>query len=117
MASIEIDNGKVVVIYNRRSGAVIHVHEEIVLEGGHSSSEEEFVQKALTLARSFAQKEIKEASTLVINSEELPGDGRFRVDVRRKQLMTKQVSVKKQRRAASQRPIRRNAGGRVRKSR
>ena len=115
MASIEIDNGKVVVIYNRRSGAVIHVHEEIVLEGGHSSSEHDLVQKALTFARSFAQKEIGDASTLVINSTELPSDGRFRVDVRLKQLLTKQVSVKKQRRVASRKPTKRTASRRVRK--
>jgi hypothetical protein len=117
MASIEIDNGRVVVIYNRRSGAVIHVHEEIVLEGGQSSSQDELIQKALTFARSFAQKEIKDVSTLVINSKELPVHGRFRVDVQRKQLLTKQVAVKKQRGVASKKPMKRTAAGRIRKSR
>jgi hypothetical protein len=87
MASIEIEDGTAVVIYDRRSGKVIHIHEEIVLEGGRKNSQAEVTEIALKLARTFAQKKVGEISSLVLQSKNIPGGSPLRMDLKKKSLI------------------------------
>jgi len=83
---IEIGDGIAVVVYDARTGAVRHVHEEITLEGGRTSTPEDLVKNALGLASSFGRKD-SNLATLVLSGEELREAGRIRVDVNAKRLI------------------------------
>ena len=82
MDPIEIPDGVVVVIYDRSSGAVRHVHEEVTLPGGTEPTREQIVANALAHARSPEGKPLDAATvrTLVVQPHELRAAGRFRVD-------------------------------------
>ena len=90
MDPIEIPDGVVVVIYDRSSGAVRHVHEEVTLPGGTEPTREQIVANALAHARTSEGKPLDAATvkTLVVQPRELRAAGRFRVDPKAAKLVS-----------------------------
>jgi len=87
---IEIPAGTAVVVYDRKTGAVRHVHEEVTLPGGKAPTRKEIVANALDHAEAHApgaRLDRSGVATLVVDGEELRKAGRFHVDPKAKKLV------------------------------
>jgi hypothetical protein len=89
MEAIEIGDGAAVVVYEGRTGAIRHIHEEITLSGGRQPDPEKLKRRALDLAHSLAGSELTDVKTLLTTGEELRVGERLAVDVDEQKLIPK----------------------------
>jgi hypothetical protein len=87
MASmVEIPEGDVVIVYDTRTGAIRHIHEEVTLDGAMELTPAALTKKATTFARSLSADD-GSLATLITTGKELRGKRRLRVDIAKRKLV------------------------------
>jgi hypothetical protein len=87
--AIEIGDGAAVVVYDGRTGAIRHIHEEVTLSGEVQPDPGELTRRTLELARSLASSELTDVNTLLTTGEELRIEERLAVDVDERKLIAR----------------------------
>lgn len=86
----EVEKSEAVIVYDRETGAVQHVHRVFTWRGGEHPGREELEREAREQA-AFQRKELGEVELLHVDPQEIPRDAVLRVDPRRRKLVAKPV--------------------------
>jgi hypothetical protein len=90
--SVEVAEGEAIVVYDGRSGEIVHVHEEITLPGGQPSDPRELKERAVRLAQELAGRPLGSVKTLSTKRSQLREGVVLRVDVAKEALIEKKVA-------------------------
>jgi len=81
---LEISGHRICIVYDSRTGRVVHIHESIALEGTKLLADDALRARSLELAAGSANREGAKSrvrmETIVVAPEELPQDGPFTVN-------------------------------------
>ncbi len=85
-----ISHHKTCVVYEARTGKIVHVHESITVEGGEKATDESLERRARELASSHLKADPTSVSVLLIDPAGLPdAEGPFMVDVTKKVIVAR----------------------------
>ncbi|HXJ83146.1 MAG TPA: hypothetical protein VMS64_31240 [Candidatus Methylomirabilis sp.] len=69
-----------VVAYDKRTGAIVHVHHVITMTGARQTPEKDLRKTALQDTADRCGRRVSEIDTIVVESKQLEGPKTFRVD-------------------------------------
>jgi hypothetical protein len=87
---LEISGHRICVVFDSRTGRVVHIHESIALEGTKLLADDALRARSLELAAGSANRDAKSRvrmETIVVAPEELPQDGHFRMNPKSRAFM------------------------------
>ncbi len=80
-----ISHHKTCVVYEGRTGQIVHVHESITVEGGEKATDDSLERRARELASSHHKADPTSLSVLLLDPASLPdAEGPFVVDIKKK---------------------------------
>ena len=80
-----ISHHKTCVVYEARTGKIVHVHESITVEGGEKTTDESLERRTRELASSHLKADPTSLSVLLLEPSSLPdAEGPFMVDITKK---------------------------------
>lgn len=82
-----VDAESVVVLYNKDSGEIKHIHREVTFLGGRHPDQEEQERRATDAASRVGLHDITKLALLHVDTQRLKPDVRYKVDVDRQQLV------------------------------
>jgi hypothetical protein len=106
---------RAIVVYDSKTGSIVHCHQDVTYKGGHFLPDEEFANRAVTLAREVRESRQvavpKALATLRVDPEMLATGRRCRVDLRTKVLIveSEQTTRGSPRRSVGRKPGKRQA--------
>lgn len=99
------------VVYNGRTGKILHVHESRAIEGAEIPGDRVLEKRAIELAERFSKDRFDAAasrlSVLTVDAAEVDQDGPMKVDVRKRTLVS--IPSKAPRKRAVKKPTLRRA--------
>jgi hypothetical protein len=85
--SVEVPEGEAIVVYDSRTGQILHVHEEITLPGGQPSDPRQLIERAVHLAQELAGRPLANVKTLSTRRNQLREGAVLRVDIAKEVLI------------------------------
>ena len=73
-------------IYDARSGDIVHGHKELVLTGGDAPAEDELRKRAMEIAAQVTDRDADGLGILAVSDDELELGASYRIDVERARL-------------------------------
>jgi hypothetical protein len=103
------------VVYDDRTGQILHVHESRAIEGAEIPDDAKLEQRAIELAGRLSKDRFDGAkrhlSVLTLDAAEVNQDVRMKVDVKKRELVT--VPARAPRKEAATKPASRRARGKA----
>jgi redox-sensitive bicupin YhaK (pirin superfamily) len=83
--SRHISHHKTCVVYEGRTGQIVHVHDSITVEGGETATDESLERRARELASTHHKADPTSLSVLLLDPAHLPdAEGPFVVDIEKR---------------------------------
>jgi hypothetical protein len=92
--TLEVDSERIFVVYDGRTGAIVHVHRVITHRGATAMSDEQGEARALEMASRFGQQRAK---LCVLRAEKFEGAMSQRVDLESRRLVPETTAVSRRR--------------------
>jgi predicted RecA/RadA family phage recombinase len=75
-----------VLVYDARSGDIVHGHKELVLAGGEAPAEDELRTRVMEIAARVTDRDADGLRTLMVSEDDLEVGAFYRVDPKRERL-------------------------------
>jgi hypothetical protein len=97
MTSLYPEGSKVAtsLVYDKKTGAVVHIHQSLQLPGAKPRTAEGVNARALEFAGKASGKKTSEMAALSVEVDQLHPDMRYRVDVKRKVVVATPAPAKR----------------------